>query len=130
MSWVVAPQKEVAPCLTALFGELMNQRQDGIADVVGLPAQQLEIERRDVAAACDLVGRLRRNDAAARLGARERDLHLGVALNEREVGKHRPHALGAERVAEQERVEDGGRGDYGHGRFLKSAGAISGAVIR
>ncbi len=36
---------DVAPGLAALMHELMDERQDRVADIVGLPAQEIEIER-------------------------------------------------------------------------------------
>ena len=101
----------VAAGLAALLHELVHQRQDRIADDVGLLAQEVEIRGRHVALRRDLLGRLGRNDAAARLGARQRDLHLDVARDERVVGKDLAHAWGAEGVAEQDGVENsrGGR---------------------
>jgi hypothetical protein len=61
-----APVDE-APGLAALAHELVHQRQDRIANHVGLLAQQLDIERRGVAALRDLLGCVGGNDAAARL---------------------------------------------------------------
>jgi hypothetical protein len=101
-----------------------RRREAEIIRRIGHAVQRraIEIERRHVAAARDLVRGLRRNDAATRFRFSERDLDLGAARDQREVGKNRPHALGAESVAEQQRVEDGGRGGHGHGRFLDRAG--------
>ncbi len=88
----------------------MDQRQDGVADIVGLVAQKVEVERLEAAARGDLVRGLGRDDAAGRLGPGEGDLDLDEALDQGMVGEDRAHRRGAERVAEQERVDDGGGG--------------------
>ena len=112
---------DVAAGFTALLHHLMHQRQDRIADIVGLAAQQIEIERRHIRASGDLFGRLGRDHAAARLGPRQRDLDLGIAGNQRVVGKHLAHLRCAEDVAEKDGVQDGGgsRGGGLHGRFSR-----------
>ena len=92
----------VAAGLAALLRHLMHQRQDRIADIVGLLAQEIEIERRNVGTRSDRFGRISGNDAAFRLGLRQRDLDLGVAANQRVVGKHLAHARCTEGVAEQD----------------------------
>ena len=106
----------IAAGVAALFHHLVHQRQDRIADDIGLLAQQIEIQRRDVGPLRDLVRGLRRNHAAARLGLRQRDLDLGVAGDQAEIRKHLAHGRRAEGVAEQDGIEDGGRGrEGGHG---------------
>ena len=50
----------VAAGVAALLHHLVHQRQDRIADDVGLLAQQVEIERRDIGPLGDLLGGLRR----------------------------------------------------------------------
>ena len=106
----------IASGVAALFHHLVHQRQDRIADDIGLLAKQVEIQRRDVGPLGDLVGRLRRDHAAARLGLRQRDLDLGVAGDQAEIRKHLAHGRRPEGVAEQDGIEDGGRGrEGGHG---------------
>ena len=92
----------VAARLAALLHELMDQRQDRIADDVGLVPQPVEVERVEIASGGDLLGGLGRDHAAARLGLRQRDLGLDVAADQRVVGEHGPHRAGAEGVAEQD----------------------------
>ena len=103
----------VAAGVAALLRHLVHQRQDRIADDIGLAAQQVEIERRNIGSFGDLLGGLRRDHAAARLGLRQRNLDLGVARDQAEIGKHLAHRRRAEGVAEQDGVEDGGRGRKG-----------------
>ena len=106
----------VAAGLAALLRHLMHQRQDRIADIVGLLAQEIEIERRNVGMRRDRFGRISGNDAAFRLGLRQRDLDLDVAADQRVVGKHLAHARCTEGVAEQDGVDNGGgRGGGTHG---------------
>ena len=47
-----------------------------------------------------------RDDAAARLGPRQRDLDLDIARDQREIGKHRAHRWRAEGIAEQDRSRE------------------------
>jgi len=109
---------QVAAGLAALFGELMHQRQDRIADEIGLAAEQVEIERRDIRPFRDRLRRLRRDHAAACLGFGQRDLHLGIAGDQADVGKQLAHRRRAEGVAKQQGVENGGgRGGGAHGRL-------------
>jgi hypothetical protein len=49
-----------------LLSQLVNERQDRVADVVGLMAQEVEVERLEIAARDDLLGRLRVDDGAGR----------------------------------------------------------------
>ena len=108
---------QIAACLAALPGDLMHQRQDRIADSVGLTAQQIEIQRRHIGPFRDLLRSVPRNHAAARLGFCQRDLDLGIAGNQAEVRKHLAHRRSAESIAEQDEVEDSGRSrENGHGR--------------
>jgi hypothetical protein len=111
----------------ALPGHRVHQRQDRIADIVGLLAQEIEVECSDVGTRRDCRGRFSGNDAAFRLRLRQRDLDLGIAANERVVGKHFAHARGAEGVAEQERVEDGGGWGGGTHGDLRLGGICSDA---
>jgi DNA-binding GntR family transcriptional regulator len=106
----------------ALLRHLVNDRKDRVTDDVGLLAQQIEVEGVDVRPLRDLVSRLGRNEAAARLGARERDLDFGVTGDQRMVRKDRAGTRGAERVAKKDRVQHGGRGRgrWGHERFLQA----------
>ena len=103
----------VAAGVAALFHHLVHQRQDRIADDIGLLAKQVEIQRRDVGPLGDLFGRLCRNHAAACLGFCQRDLDLGVARDQAEIRKHLAHGRRSERVAEQDGIEDGGGGREG-----------------
>src|SRR4051812_36984030 len=98
----------VATGVAALFYELMHERQDRIADDVGLVAQEVEVERGGVGLGRDLLGRFGRDDTAARLGTRQRDLHFNVARDQGVVGKDLAHAWGAEGIAKQDGVENGG----------------------
>ncbi len=103
----------VAAGLAALLHQLVHDRQDRIADEVGLATQQLDIEFGGVGAPGDLVGGGLRNDADPRLGLGERDLDLDIARDQRGVGEDVAHRRGAEGVAEQKRVENGGSGHRG-----------------
>ncbi len=76
---------QVAAGLAALFCDLVHQRQDRIADDIGLAAQQIEVERGNIGASRDRLRRLRRDHAAARLGLRQRDLDLGVARDQAKI---------------------------------------------
>jgi hypothetical protein len=97
---------QIAACLAALLGDLMHQRQDRIADNVGLTAQQIEIQRRHIGPFRDLLRGVPRNHATARLGFCQRDLDLGIPGNQAEVRKHLAHRRSAEGIAEQDGVEE------------------------
>jgi DNA-binding GntR family transcriptional regulator len=101
----------VATGLAAHLHHLVHERQDRVADDVGLLPHVIEVDAVELRLACDRVGGLDRDHAAARLGAGERDLDLDVALDQRAVGQDLAHAFGAESVAEQDEVDDGA----GHG---------------
>ena len=106
----------VAAGLAALSCDLLHQRQDRIADDIGLAAQQIEVERGNLGPSRDRLRRLRRDHGAARLGLRQRDFDLGVARDQAKIGKHLAHGGRAEGIAEQDGIEDGGRGrERGHG---------------
>lgn len=60
----------------------MHERQDRIADDVRLLAHVIEIDALDARFPCNHVGRFGRNHADARLGLRERDFDVDVALHE------------------------------------------------
>jgi hypothetical protein len=97
-----------APGLAGAVGELAHQRQDRVADRLGLALEPGEIEGlRFFDNICsglgDRRGRLGRHDAGARLGPRQRRLHLGAAAEKGEFAEHRAHGRGAEHVAEQGR---------------------------
>ena len=67
-----------------------------------------------------------RDHAAVRLGPGERDLDLGIALDQAKVGKHLAHLGGAEGVAEKDGVENGGRGrKSGHRGSLRQSLKVS-----
>ena len=101
---------DVAAGLAALVHELMDQRQDRVADVVGLLPQGLEIQRPGVGMQRYGLGGLGGDDAAACLGPGQRDLDFDVAGQQRVVAPDGAHGGGAEGVAEQQGVEHGGRG--------------------
>src|SRR4051794_23074725 len=109
---------DVAAGVPALVHELMHEGKNWVADDVGLTGQQAEVERRDVGFCGDLLGRFRRNDAAARLGACQGDLDLYVTRDESEVGKYCPHPGSTECVAEQDRIEDRRRARWRIGHLL------------
>ena len=114
MSWVVAPQCSQRPASPALFGDLADERQDRIADILGLALEASEIEGFGVlddgrGGPRDRRRRLGRDHAEPGLGAGERGLDLGAAGKKGLVAEHRAHRRGAEHVAEDRRVEDADR---------------------
>ena len=92
--------------------DLRHDRQDRITDARGLGFELREIELGGVAMADDLVGGVLRNDPEPRLGARQRGLEVEVFLDAVLIGKHAPHRLGRENVAEDDGIDDG-RGHMG-----------------
>src|SRR5262249_22065437 len=85
----------------------------------------------DFAAICSAS--LRRDDTAAGLRARERDLDFHVTRDKGAVGKYFPHVRGTECVAEQDRVEDrsSGWGQRCHGEasFIITARLMVGGAL-
>ena len=74
---------DVAAGFAAHRDELVHERQDRIADDVGLVAHVIEVDALDLRLACDDLGRLGRNHADTRLGLGERDFGIDVALDQR-----------------------------------------------
>ena len=99
-----APMDEAAG-LAALLGELVDQRQDGIAHDIGLAAQMLVVEGSRVAQPGNLLRGGGRDDAAPRLRPGERHFDLDAARDEGRVGKDRAHPGRPEGIAEQDRVQ-------------------------
>jgi hypothetical protein len=92
---------DVAPRFAAHPAELMHERQDRIADELGLLSQQVEVERLGLRTHRDLLRCVGRDHAAAPLGARERHLDLHVARNQGALVEDLPHARGPERVTKE-----------------------------
>ena len=88
--------------VAALLHKLMNEGKNRIADDIGFLAQEIEIKGLRIASLGYLFRRFRRNDAAARLGFRERDLHFDIARYEGEVREDVAHAWSTEGVAKQD----------------------------
>src|SRR4029078_5861690 len=103
----------VAASVAALLRHLVHQRQNRIADDIGLAAQQVEVERRDIRSFGDLLRGLNRYHAAARFGLGKLYLDFVVTRDQAEIRKHLAHRRRTEGVAEQDGVEDGGRGRKG-----------------
>src|SRR5436305_15010526 len=93
--------------LTALLHHLLDQRQDRVADDLGLLAQQIEIKRRDICVSCNLLGAVRGDHAATRLRPSQRNLDLRIAGDRAEVRKHLPHPRRSKGVAKQQGIENG-----------------------
>ena len=97
-----------APGLAGALGELTHQRQDRVADRLGLALEPGEIEGlRLFDNICgglrDRRSRLGRHDAGARLGPPQRRLDLGAPPEKGEFAEYRAHGRGAEHIAEQGR---------------------------
>ena len=104
-----------APAVAGLLGQLAHQRQDRVADGLGLAPEPVEIERSRVGGDRgggfgDRLGGVGGHDAEPRLGAGQRRLDLGAAREKRQLAERRAHRGGAEHVAEQ----GGGQDAEGH----------------
>ena len=104
-----APVAPFAEAVLAQRDELLHHRQHRIADALGLLLELREVELIDRAVAADLLRRFSRDDAEARLHARERRLDVEVVLDAVAVGEDAPHRLSAEDVAKDHEVERGRR---------------------
>ena len=102
------PPMEPAPRLAGAFGELAHERQDRIADRLGLALEAGQIERSGVGlhrlGSGGNRGRgFRRDDADSRLSPCQRRFDLGAADEKGGVVEHRAHRGRAEHVAKQRR---------------------------
>ena len=87
--------------------QLRDDAENRIADALGLRAQLVEIELRDVAVTDDFVRGFLRDDAEAALHDRQRLFDLDVLRGTVFVGPHVTHRFAAEDVAEDARIDDG-----------------------
>ncbi len=87
--------------------ELLHHRQHRIADAFGLHFELVKIDFGDVAVPADFLRRLLRNDAEPRLRPRQSRFEVEIFLHAVLVGKHPPHRLGRENVAEDGGVDQG-----------------------
>ena len=95
-----------APAVAGPLGQLTHQRQDRVADRLGLAPEPVEIERGRVGGdrgggLRDRLGGVGGHDAEPRLGAGQRRLDLGAAREKRHLAERSAHRFGAEHVAEQ-----------------------------
>ena len=78
--------------------ELMNERQNGEADVGGLAPERVEIDRVEPGVRRDLSCGCFRNHAARGFGAREGDFDVDVAPDERALVEDAAHFRSAEEI--------------------------------
>ncbi len=105
---------QIAPRLARQFGHLADERQDRIADGLGLVLQARQVERLAAAGqrirrVRDRVGCLGRDDPEPSLGARESRLDLDAAREKGVVAEHLAHRRGAEHVGKDRGVESADR---------------------
>jgi len=101
----------VAPLAEPVLGpvrELLDQRQDRVADDLCAGREPLPVDPPDLGHRGDRLGRRRRHNADASLGTGQRRLDIEVALHHRLVGEQGPHRGGAEHVAPELRVDHNG----------------------
>jgi hypothetical protein len=103
---------DVAARFPALFGELMHDADDRVADEVGFGLELFHVDGIGARQLFDHPGSVLWDDADARLGGCQRHLDLYVATDHRLVAEDAPHGGCAEGIAEDGGIEDGG----GHGR--------------
>ena len=102
----------LAQSVAAQRDELLHDRQHRIADPCGLPFKLNKVDLADIAMVNDFFGGVLRDDAEPRLRPCQRRLEVEVLLHAVFIGKHPPHGLGREDVAEHGGVDCGG----GHAR--------------
>ena len=102
-----APVHVAAGVARAGGGELLHQRQDRVADDLGLALQAGEVEAGERRLGADFARGRGGNHADAGLGARQRRLHFQAARKISRVGKDRAHFRRAEHIAEQLGIEYG-----------------------
>ena len=104
------PPMQPAPGGAGGLGELADQRQDRIADGLGLGLEPRPVEpRRRIGRSRDRRRRLRGDDAEPGLGARQRRLDLDTAGEEPVAAEHALHLGRAEQVGEDRAVEHADR---------------------
>lgn len=97
---------DIAACLAGGGGQLVDERQDRIADDLRFVAKTIVVDLDGLGGLVDRLAGGRRNGTEPGLGARERGLGFEVSADEGLIGENRPHLLGAEHVAEQERIKN------------------------
>ena len=99
---------EFAKAVAAQGVDLRDDAEHGIADALGLGAQFFHIDLVDVAGGDDLVGRFLRDDAEPGLHAGQSGLDIQIFPGSVLVRPDRLHGVGAEDVAEDGGIDDGG----------------------
>lgn len=104
---------QVAAGFAESLGELADQTDDGIADILGVGFQLPAVEHDGWRQPRNRLRRLARDDVSFALRHRERHfgLHIGPELGV--VGKHRAHGRRREHVPIKDAVEHGA-GHEGH----------------
>lgn len=98
---------DVAARVAAHLDQLMHERQDRIADDIGLFAHVIEIDALNGRLARDHVGGFGGNHAGSRFSLGQRDFDVDIALDQRMIGKQRAHLRGSEGVAKQDGIDHG-----------------------
>ena len=111
-----------------VFGELVYDTHDRVADEVGLCLELGEIDGVGARRALDGGGRLLRNHAGFGLGGRQGNLDRDVFFHERRFGEDGTHGRRAESIAENVRVEDSRRHERARGLMENLAPKQSGAA--
>ena len=104
-----APVAVLAKLVAAQRVQLRDHTQDRIANALGLLLELAHVDLVDRAVLHDLVGRFLGDDAEATLDSCKRAFDVQIPLRPVLVGPHVAHGLGAEDVAEDGGVDDGGR---------------------
>ena len=95
--------------LLAQRHDLLHHAKDRIADALGGRLELGEVDVLDLALTLDLARCLLRDDAEPPLHACQRGLDFEIAGGAVLVGEHAAHLGGREDVAEDDRIEGGGR---------------------
>ena len=88
------------------FRKLMHQRQDRVADNLGLAAQLFDVDPDRARRGADGIGGGLGHHAQSCLRPGKRHFGFDIAPDERVVGKHRAHFGRPEHVAKQDRIEN------------------------
>ncbi len=95
----------IASGIAGSGSQLMHQRQDRVADDLGLVPQLVIVDDDRARRGIDGRGRFLRHHAAAGLGPGQRRFHLEVTPDQGFIAEHRAHLGRAEHVAEQDGIE-------------------------
>jgi hypothetical protein len=96
---------DVAPSLARGFGQLMDKRQNRIADDLGFLLQFVEVDDNGLRGCRNSLRGGLRDDASAGLRPGQRRLGFQISSNKCLIAEHRAHFGGTEHIAKECGIE-------------------------